>query len=39
MSLVFGGHGAETHYAHDQKDQEENHGNYEDWHTSPLRPF
>jgi hypothetical protein len=36
---VFFGHGGESHYAHDQEDQEENHGDYEDWHTSPLRPF
>lgn len=39
MSLVFDGHGGESHHAHDEEDQKENHRNNEDWHTSPLRPF
>src|SRR3974390_294594 len=37
--FVFGGHGAEAQHAHGEEDQEENYGNHEDWHTSPLRPF
>jgi hypothetical protein len=37
--LVLGGHGAETQHAHGEEDQEENDGNDENWHTSPLRPF
>jgi len=36
VPLVLGGHGAEQNHAHNQEDQEEYDGNYEDWHTSPL---
>jgi hypothetical protein len=39
VSFVFGGHGGKYHHAHDQKDQQENDGNNQYWHTSPLRPF
>src|SRR5271165_7637188 len=39
MPFVLGSHGGESHHAHDQEDQEENYGNHEDWHTSPLRPL
>ena len=39
VSLMFFGHGGETQHAHGKEDQEENDGYYENWHTSPLRPF
>jgi hypothetical protein len=39
VSFVLGSHGGKYHHAHDQEDQQENDGNNEDWHTSPLRPF
>jgi hypothetical protein len=38
VSLVLDGHGANSQYAHDQEDQKEYDGDYEDWHTSPLLP-
>ena len=37
MSLVLGDHGAHTHHTHDQKNDEENDGNHEDWHTPPQQ--
>ena len=39
MSLMLGSHGAETQNAHNQEDQEEHDGDYQNWHTSPLRPL
>ncbi len=39
VSLMFLGHGAEQDHAHRKEDREEDDGNDENWHTSPLRPF
>src|SRR3974390_1980452 len=39
VSLMLIGHGAEQDHAHNEEDQEEDDGNDENWHTSPLRPF
>ena len=39
VSFVLFGHGGEAEHAHGDEDQEEDDGNHENWHTSPLRPF
>lgn len=39
LSLMFFGHGAEQDSPHDEKDHEEDDGNDENRHTSPLAPF